>query len=300
MITVKNVSLAVVVLGLATSCQAFKKQSNNGQQIKIEDRDFSAIKGPKRKYKDYTGSMFSGKQPILWNSDEGIKMLRETNYSKPFYELAHHFAIQQWPTSCGFATMRLVLSAIYENTGTQFLLDKKHSLLKEYNGIDNGRFVLTEENIAELYKGDEDDKDYLVVARQKPRKNGKYGGGISLKNLEELFNLHPHVKAKNYPIKPEEVSKESVKKFRKLVKHVTMNKGKYLVVNYHLGIMYPITSGHFSPVVAYHEGKDMVLIMDVAGHLGTWVWVNVEDLYRSMNAVISGFDRGYIVIEQTK
>ena len=76
MITVKNISLAVVVLGLVPSCQTFKKQSNNNQQIKIEDRDFSAIKGPKRKYKNYVGSMFSGKQPILWNSDDGIKMLR--------------------------------------------------------------------------------------------------------------------------------------------------------------------------------------------------------------------------------
>ena len=300
MITVKNISLAVVVLGLVPSCQTFKKQSNNNQQIKIEDRDFSAIKGPKRKYKNYVGSMFSGKQPILWNSDEGIKMLRETNYAKPFYELAHHFAIQQWPTSCGFATMRLVLSAIYENTNTQFLLDKKHSLLKDYNGVDNGRFVLTEDNIGEFYKGDEDDKDYLVVSRQKTRKNGRYEGGIDLKHLEELFNLHPHVNATTYPVRPEHMTKENISQFRKLIKDITSHKDKYLVVNYHLGLMYPFTSGHFSPVVAYHEGKDKVLIMDVAGHLGTWVWVDVEDLYRSMNAAVSGFDRGYIVIEQTK
>ena len=112
--------------------------------------------------------------------------------------------------------------------------------------------------------------------------------------------MHPHVKASAYPVGPEHMTRENINQFRKLIKDITSHKDKYLAVNYHFGLIYPFTSGHFSPVVAYHEGKDMVLIMDVAGHLGTWVWVNVEDLYRSMNAVISGFDRGYIVIEQTK
>ena len=289
MLSVRNILFTITTISLICSCTS-----------NIENRDFSSIKEPKRKYKNYVGSMFSGKEPILWNSNEGIKMLKETKYSTPFFELAHHFAIQQWPTTCGFATMRLILSAIYENTGTQFLLDKNHSLLEKYNGVDNGRFVLTEENIAEFYKGDDENKDYLVVSRQKPRKNGKYGGGIDLKYLEELFNLHPHVKATSYSIQPKDVSKIEIKKFRNLVKNITSSKGKYLVVNYHLGLMYPITSGHFSPVVAYHEAKDKVLIMDVAGHLGTWVWVDLEDLYRAMNAVISGFDRGYIVVEQTK
>lgn len=302
MIAVKNLSLAVAVCGLVCSCQSFKKQSANTNDVYIAnqaDRDYSRLK-PKRKYKNYTESMLRGIKPILWNSDEGMKMLRETGYSMPFFELAHHFAIQQYPNSCNLATMRLILSAIYENTGTQFLLDKQHSFLKEYNGTDNGRFVLTEENIMELYKGKDENKDYLVLTRQKPRKNGEYDGGILPKDLADLFNLHPHVKAKAYAVKPEELSKERINEFRNLVKDITLNKNKYLAVNYHLGIMYPITSGHYSTVVAYHPGKDMVLIMDVAGHLGTWAWVDLEDLYRSMNTVISGFDRGYIVIEQTK
>ena len=64
--------------------------------------------------------------------------------------------------------------------------------------------------------------------------------------------------------------------------------------------MYDINSGHFVSIVAYNDKEDMVLIMDVASHIGTWSWIKVEELYRAMNTVVNGNARGYIIIEEVK
>ena len=113
------------------------------------------------------------------------------------------------------------------------------------------------------------------------------------------MNLHPNVKAEHFAVSSKEDPKKAINDFRKQIKQIMSSDNKYMLANYHTGAMYPITSGHFSPVVAYYEPTDMVLIMDVAGHLGTWVWIKVEELYKSMNTLINGNVRGYIIIENT-
>ena len=49
--------------------------------------------------------------------------------------------------------------------------------------------------------------------------------------------------------------------------------------------MYQYNGGHFSTIVAYNEKEDMVLVMDVAEHLGSWFWVDLTDFYKSMLAI---------------
>ena len=98
----------------------------------------------------------------------------------------------------------------------------------------------------------------------------------------ELGNLHPNVKAEYFAVSSTENPQEALADFRRKIKKVMSSNGVYMLANYHTGAMYPIASGHFSPVVAYHEATDSVLIMDVAGHLGTWVWVKVEELYNDV------------------
>ena len=150
----------------------------------------------------------------------------------------------------------------------------------------------------DVYKGDDEDKQYDIIARLKKRKEGKFNGGIDIDKLTEVLNLHPHVNAEYVKISSVEDPKMGIQEFRKVIKDVMLSDDKYMIANYHLGAMYPYTSGHFSPVVAYHEQSDRVLIMDVAGYLGTWVWIKVEELYKSMNSVLSKVERGYIVITQ--
>ena len=251
-----------------------------------------------REYKLYSYGIITGEKPIIWGTEQSTKMIKETKYSKPFFALLPHYAPQLYLTSCGPASARIVLSAIYEATKTPFPIDREHSNLAKENGFTRGKFLFSERAVFEVYKGDDENKNYDVIARLKKRKSGEFNGGVDIDTLTDVMNLHPNVKAEYFAVSSTENPQEALADFRRKIKKVMSSDGKYMLANYHTGAMYPITSGHFSPIVAYHEPTDMVLIMDVAGHLGTWVWIKVEELYKSMNTLLNGNIRGYIIIEQ--
>ncbi len=263
---------------------------------------------PNRKYKDYVVGINTNTKPILWNSKKGIKMLKETKYSKPFYKLAHHYAGQQNLTSCEPASARIILSAIYENTNTQFSQDKLHSLYKEKNGIERGRFLITEENMFDVNTDKSNESmDYGIITRQKKHKSGKYkgkyDGGMAIQSLADVISKHPNVKVSVFRVSKNDIKQRSkINSFRNLIKQAMSQDGKYIISNYNLNAVYPYNGGHFSPIVAYNMQTDMVLIMDVAAHLGIWYWVKLEELYKSMievkDEISNEVYRGYILVEQ--
>lgn len=249
-------------------------------------------------YKAYNYGAITGEKPIEMNSQEGRAMLMQTQYNKPFFALAQHFSGQEYPTTCGPASARIVLSAIYEKEGRSFLLDAEKSLVKEKNGIDKPRYMMTESNIFNPYKQQGGKVKYNVVARQEKNEDGVYSGGIDLKDLTDVIRAHQNVDAKYVVFAGDDASMAGLQHFRELLKNVLISNDVYLIANYHLSAMYDKNSGHYSPIVAYNEDGDYVLVMDVASHLGVWVWVKLEDLYRLMNGTLSGIQRGYIVVKR--
>ena len=249
-------------------------------------------------YKAYNYGAITGEKPIEMNSQEGRAMLMQTQYNKPFFALAQHFSGQEYPTTCGPASARIVLSAIYEKEGRSFLLDAEKSLVKEKNGIDKPRYMMTESNIFNPYKQQGGKVKYNVVARQEKNEDGVYSGGIDLKDLTDVIRAHQNVDAKYVVFAGDDASMAGLQHFRELLKNVLISNDVYLIANYHLSAMYDKNSGHYSPIVAYNEDGDYVLVMDVASHLGVWVWVKLEDLYRLMNGTLSGLKRGYIVVKR--
>ena len=282
----KNIYLLLICIFVLNACVAYK--SNEIQR--------------KRGYKSFNYGMFTGTKPIIWGTDESNKMITRTMYKKPFFALVSHFAGQLYPVTCGPASARIVLEAIYERTNTPFPVDKEHSLDDVRNGLSYGRFVVSEKNIFDLYHGDDDNYSYDVIARQKRHTckelKGTFSGGMDANILANVINLHSNAKAEYFEVKAQDNQPKNVDSFRKIVRDVMSSDGKYMIANYHLGAVYPFASGHFSPIVAYDPQTDMVLIMDVAIHLGTWHWVKVEELYRAMNTVVSDIQRGYIIIEE--
>ena len=249
-------------------------------------------------YKAYNYGAITGEKPIEMNSQEGRAMLMKTQYNKPFFALAQHFSGQDFPTTCGPASARIVLSAIYEREGRSFLLDAEKSLVKEKNGIDKPRYMMTESNIFNPYKQQGGKVKYNVVARQEKNDDGVYSGGIDLQDLTDVIRAHQNVDAKYIVFSGDDASKAGLQHFRELLKKIMISNDVYLIANYHLSAMYDKNSGHFSPIVAYNEDGDYVLVMDVASHLGVWVWIKLEDLYRLMNGTLSGIKRGYIVVKR--
>ena len=281
-------SVAVLVLSSLSSCST-NKNINETQLV--------------NPYKNYTYGAITGKKPLEWNTEEGKQRLIRTKYNKTFFSLANHFSGQRYPSTCGPASAKIVISAIYDKSNEMFLKDSEYSFTEEENGRNYDKYIMTEKNIFDPYykqnKNNKDKTTYGIISRTEKDQNGQFNGGVSLENLTDLFNSHPNIKAEYTKLTSDDFSVEGANKFRNLVKQITNSNNQFLIVNYHLGAVYSKTSGHYSPLVAYDEKTDSVLIMEVANYLGTWVWVDLEEVYRMMNGVLNAVPRGYIVITGT-
>ena len=60
-----------------------------------------------------------------------------------------------------------------------------------------------------------------------------------------------------------------------------------------------VGGGHWSPIAAYAEQADMMLLLDVSQYKYPPVWVKTDDLYTAMNTVdsTSGKSRGWVEVE---
>ncbi|KAL9654402.1 hypothetical protein ABK040_010429 [Willaertia magna] len=74
----------------------------------------------------------------------------------------------------------------------------------------------------------------------------------------------------------------------------------FVVVSYDRQSLEQTGSGHFSPIAAYNEKKDMVLVLDVARFKYPPYWTTVEMLWKSLFPIDSstGLSRGYFVLKK--
>jgi len=54
--------------------------------------------------------------------------------------------------------------------------------------------------------------------------------------------------------------------------------------------------GHISPLGAYHQPTDSVLIMDVTPNKADWVWVKLSKLIQAMATKDTIENRGYVLV----
>jgi Phytochelatin synthase len=89
--------------------------------------------------------------------------------------------------------------------------------------------------------------------------------------------------------------------FRSLVKKVTSSNDQRLVVCFDRSSLGQTGVGHYSPVAAYDEDTDMVLILDVARFKYPPYWVPVKQLFESMIPMdtSTGKSRGFFVLSMT-
>lgn len=192
-------------------------------------------------------------------------MFETSIYKGDLFRLAPHFAAQEYPTSCGPATLRLITAAIYKQLNKQFPIIPEQTLLAKKNGIYGPKFYMSEKN-AMCYTIP-DTLEYDIIARQKKYQKKSYSGGIEPSDMAKNFECHDsRIHAQHIPVKTNE--QQDIQNLREIIKATLNNSNKYIVVNYHLGIERNITSGHFSPIVAYHAKEDKVLLMNVASHIG--------------------------------
>jgi hypothetical protein len=244
-------------------------------------------------YNQYPESAYSKKVAVVnWNSKEGIERLERTPFKGDFYRLGHHYKPQTNPAICGQAAATVVLSAIYELNQKPFPVieewpitigDKKYPL--QYRLINESNFY-NEATDRVL--------DRKAISMKVTKKDGTFGGGIDIDELQKMLKIHG-VKSKLVNVK--KFSEDNLAAFRTLVKEVVNSDKEFLLLNYDHSYK-SLMGGHFSPVVAYDEKSDSILMLDVAAHRNPWIWINLSDVYHAMNTqnYAQTAYRGYLVV----
>jgi len=246
-------------------------------------------------YNEYPKSAYSDSVAVVnWNSEEGIKRFERASFKGDFYRLAHHFKPQVNPAACGQAAATVVLSAIYEMNQTPFPVieewpiaigDKKYPL--QYRLVNETNFF-----------NEKTDKvlDRRVISmRLTDKSTGTFGGGIDIDQLQKMLKIHG-VKSKLVNVK--EFSDDKLLGFRNLLKQVLNSDQEFLILNYDHSYK-NLIGGHFSPVVAYDEQSDSILMLDVAAHRNPWIWINLSDIFHAMNTknYAQTSYRGYLIVD---
>jgi hypothetical protein len=245
-------------------------------------------------YNEYPASQYSKEVAVInWNSKEGIERFERTSFKGDFYRLAHHYKPQINPAACGQAAATVVLAGIYELNQKPFPVieewpiafgDKKYAL--QYRQINETNFF-----------NEATDKilDRRTISMKVTKKDGSFGGGIDADELQKMLKIHG-VKSKLVIV--DKFSDEKLGEFRKLVKEVVNSPKEFLVLNYDHSYK-SLIGGHFSPVAAYDEKSDSVLMLDVAAHRNPWIWINLSDIFHAMNTknYAQTSYRGYLVID---
>ncbi|MFT5703146.1 MAG: hypothetical protein ACI9TO_000508 [Rickettsiales bacterium] len=250
-----------------------------------------------------SGSIFS--KPIVfdesltvkWNSPKGLKMLESSQFKADFYELADYFQPQINPLYCGAATSVIILNAMVGNGEAPSQKDLEVVKPKIFGG---GNIEFKTYSQATFFNENTDKiKDRKIinlanVTLENENSAKNFDPGLTLLELRNILSKTYDLNVKMWYVQSSNL--ETINKFRKLVKKIVAEDQKYLIINFKGEVLKLKTGGHISPVVAFDEASDSVLILDVAGHKNGWYWAKIADVVKAMNTRDGQKYRGYLVV----
>ena len=241
---------------------------------------------------EYFTQVTSNNKIIKFNEKLSNKFLTRTKYKNTFFYLAPHYIPQQHITTCGIASAIILLNAIYCYKNIKKPFDLKSSILFSDTKKKFGNFIWNEQNFFNKETNKIINKKIIIGEKLV---NNSLNLGVSLQQLTDALNTHDVV-AQCFHIN--KVSKKNIDIFRKQIKNIFLKSNKYIIVNYNIKIQFPsLDGGHFSPIAAYDEKSDYILVLDTWSSFTPWVWIKLIDLYKSMNTLDNNNYRGFISVE---
>ena len=231
-----------------------------------------------------------------WNSKKGLEKLYNSQYKNDFYQMADHFQPQINPLYCAIASSVIILNTIYKD---KKIISQKELEIKKPK-VFGGDIIpfFSYSQLTFLNKKTDKIKDRKIISLQNITKENEnnvknFDAGLSLQQLSGILKIY---KLKTQVHHVQTINKKSVMKFRKLLKKILIEDKKFLLVNFNGKILGLETGGHISPIVAFDNNSDSVLVMDVAGHQNGWFWVSIINLLKAMNTKDGENYRGYMVV----
>ncbi len=119
--------------------------------------------------------------------------------------------------------------------------------------------------------------------------------GLTLDELEGILA------AKNARANTFYAEDEGRDQFRQKMKTILTEDNDYLLVNYSRQTLGQEWVGHISPIAAYNEAEDKVLVFDVTDYQYPPTWIDVDVLWVAMLAkdIQSNKSRGYLIVSNT-
>jgi glutathione gamma-glutamylcysteinyltransferase len=198
---------------------------------------------------------------VPFSSAEGKQLFREAlsaGTMEGYFVLSEQFHTQADPAYCGLGSLVVALNAL---------------------GVDPGR----------LWKGpwrwfDESLLDCCVPLDVVATRGVTLG---ELGCLAECNGAHAHVVR---------ASSATAADLRRAVADASRSSSPVMIAAYDRAALGQTGTGHFSPIGGYHEGRDLVLLLDVARFKYPPHWVRVERLFEAMLPLDSatGQSRGWV------
>ncbi|BAY24677.1 hypothetical protein NIES2100_44720 [Calothrix sp. NIES-2100] len=204
---------------------------------------------------------------INFNSEEGEKLLIESQSREDFFPLSSQFVTQNNQAYCGVASMVMVLNSLG-------IPAPEAPQYKPYR-------VFTQENFFSNEKTKE-----VITSEDVSRK------GMTLDQLGGLLGSYGVKVGVNH------AADMSLDNFRKLAAENLQEPGNFVIVNYLRKAIGQETGGHISPLAAYNKQTDRFLILDVSRYKYPPVWVKTEELWKAMATPdpASGKTRGFVLV----
>lgn len=202
---------------------------------------------------------------VPFRSPEGVRRLAAGGCHRAFFALAPSFQPQLHPSYCGVACAVIVLNALHDTSWFQ-----QQSWLDERSDAIKPRAAITGDGGV-------------------PWPTGR---GLRLEELAAMLRLHPvAVETRGHGRGDHDLAS-----FRAELQVSLARDDRFLVVNFDRAALTGKGHGHFSPLGAYDESTDSVLVMDVARHETCWYWAPVALVHAAMGTRDGLGYRGYLRI----
>jgi hypothetical protein len=198
----------------------------------------------------------------------GVKMFLESKYRCPYWVLTQYYETQKTDSFCGVASSVMVL-----------------------NALDIRRPIVEELGEGELFT---QDNFFTEKVRRIVKPEVVQRRGFTINQLSDAL--------KTFEVKAEAIYASAMdeEQFRVLVKEHFLHKDRFLIANYNRAELDQEGGGHFSPIAAYNQEKDAVLVLDVTRYKYTATWVPLPLFLKSMQTIDRGAkaSRGLILVRR--
>jgi hypothetical protein len=195
---------------------------------------------------------------------QGVDMFMQSQYREAYWPLSQYYELQQ-KNHCGIASAVMVLNAL-QISRPQVWAGSPFNLFTQDNFFS--------------------DAVCKYINKKEVETNG-----VSLADLAlamETWGVN---------VKTIYADTLTVNTFRDLLKGYLVKTDRFIIANYNRNVIQNSGGGHISPIAAYDQETDSVLIMDVYRCRFTGTWVKLPQLLAAMQAVeSSSVIRGLLLV----